>query len=120
MNRGQWALAAVAIAVVLAGCSSGTTQTPRPLSSAATPEAALTTVASSLPFASETPAASPSPDARTVAPAASARAASGRLVAYAWKNRIAVLNADGSGTHELLPGAPGFQRPIGWSADGSR
>jgi len=34
--------------------------------------------------------------------------------------RIWVVNADGTGAHELLPDEPGSQQPITWSPDGSK
>ncbi len=34
--------------------------------------------------------------------------------------RIWLVNADGSGAHELLPDVPGDQEILGWSPDGSR
>ena len=42
------------------------------------------------------------------------------LVAYANGERLWVVNADGTGAHELLPNVPGSQYPIGWSSDGTR
>jgi hypothetical protein len=109
---------AAGLMVLLAGCSSGAPRTQPPSSAPATFQPALTTVVTAPPQASD--AATPSPEAATATPAASEPIAAGGLVAYGWKNRIVVLNPDGSGTHELLPDVPGVQRPIGWSADGSR
>jgi len=36
------------------------------------------------------------------------------------QSRIWLVNADGSGAHELLPDVPGAQEILGWSPDGSR
>jgi Tol biopolymer transport system component len=35
-------------------------------------------------------------------------------------SRIWLSNTDGTGAHELLPGHPGYQTPLQWSADGTR
>ena len=42
------------------------------------------------------------------------------LVAYSNDERLWVVNADGTGAHELIPNVPGSQYPLDWSTDGTR
>ena len=105
MNR---LLAAFGLAIVLVGCTSATS--PSQLASLPSPAASAVPATERAPLPA-TPTPAPTP-ADSIGPTG--------LVAYGLGDRIWVVNADGSDARELLPNVPGSQRPLAWSADGSR
>jgi WD40 repeat protein len=108
MSRLARALVGIALSLVVAGCS--TTTPPKPGQPSPTPPAPLPSAARS----------SAPPEVATPSPMATKLVGPTGLVAYAWRDRLWVVNADGTGAHELLPTMSGVQEPIAWSADGSR
>jgi hypothetical protein len=106
--------AALGLLLVLAGCAGSA---PSDVASQAAARAVSQEPApdpTAVPTPSPTPIATPPPGRQGV-------------VAYpvctpnhAFSCRMWAVNNDGSGAHELLPGAPGSQWPLGWSLDGSR
>ena len=105
MNR---SVTALGLAIVLVGCTAGTTPSQLASSPSSTASVAPATERAPLP-ATPTPAPTP---AESTGPTG--------LVAYELDGRISVVNADGTDAHELLPEVPGDQYSVAWSRDGSR
>lgn len=99
---------AFGLAIVLVGCTAGTTSPQRASSPSPT---------ASVPPATER--AAPLPATPTPSPTAAELVEPNGVVVYGFGDGLWLVNADGTNAHELLPDVPGSQ-PLAWSRDGSR